>query len=127
MSGQQIGQTRARTALGISVVVVAIAAALLPLPPAAVQRWYAGPMYGTVQPFLTSASNLVPFALLDVLIGGVGAAWLLLTVRDLAAPRPRRLGALRIVIRTMVWSAAFYLLFLAAWGLNYRRPRLRDT
>ena len=124
---QQIGQTRARTALRASVVVVAMAAALLPLPPAAVQRWYAGPVYGTVQPLLTSASNLVPFALLDVLIACVAAAWLLFAVRDLATPPPRRLGALRIVIRTIVWSAAFYLLFLATWGLNYRRPRLRDT
>ena len=119
-------QTRARTALRASLVVAASAAALLPLPPAAVQRWYAGPVYGTVQPVLTSASNLAPFALFDVLIAAVAVAWLLLAMRDLAA-RPRRRGALRIVIRTLVWCAAFYLLFLATWGLNYRRPRLRDT
>src|SRR3954463_2691912 len=127
MSVQQIRQMRARKALRASVVVVAIAAALLPLPPAAVERWYAGPVYGTVQPVLTSASNLAPFALFDVLIALVSAAWLLLAVRDLAGPPPRRRGALRVVIRTMVWSAGCYLVFLAAWGLNYRRPRLRET
>src|SRR3954470_3130855 len=127
MNGRRTVQTRARTALRASLVLAAVAAALLPLPPAAVERWYAGPVYGTVQPVLTSASNLAPFALSDVLIALVSAAWLLLAVRDLAGPRPRRRGALRIVIRTMVWSAACYLLFLAAWGLNYRRPRLRET
>src|SRR4051794_28644643 len=115
-----------RTALRGAVVVAAITAALLPLPPAGVQRWYSGPVYGTLQPLLTSASNLAPFALFDVFVAAVAAAWLLLAVRDLAAPRPRRRGALRIVIRTLVWSAALYLMFLAAWGLNYRRPRLRD-
>src|SRR6478752_4254496 len=123
MSVHEIGHSRARNLLRTSVVVVAIAAAVLPLPAAAVQRWYAGPVYGTLQPLLTSASNLVPFALLDALIACVGAAWIALAVRDLKAPRQRRLGALRIVIRTIVWSAACYLAFLAAWGLNYRRPR----
>src|SRR3954467_7574356 len=102
MTVQPTVKTRARTAVRASLVLAAIAAALLPLPPAAVQRWYAGPVYGTVQPLLTSASNLVPFALLDVLIAAVAAAWLLLAVRDLAAPRPRRLGARRIVSRTIV-------------------------
>jgi hypothetical protein len=48
-------------------------------------------------------------------------------VRDLLHTPSRGRGALIIVARTIVWAAALYLLFLALWGLNYRRPRLRDS
>ena len=30
------------------------------------------------------------------------------------------------VLRTAVWVAALYVLFLLTWGLNYRRERLSD-
>ena len=53
--------------------------------------------------------------------------WVALAVRDLLHTPSRGRGALRIVARTIVWAAALYLLFLALWGLNYRRPRLRDS
>jgi uncharacterized protein DUF3810 len=127
MKAHRTVKSGTRRVFRASLVAAAAAAAVLPLPPAAVQRWYTGPVYGTIQPLLTSASNLAPFALFDVLIGAVAAAWLLLAVRDLSTPLTRRRGALRIVVRTLVWSATCYLLFLATWGLNYRRPRLRDT
>ena len=105
----------------------AVAAALLPLPSAAVDRWYSARVYGTLQPLLTSISNLAPFALLDLLAGGIAIAWIALAVRDLRSA-PRRLRAAgRIASRTLVWCAALYLAFLALWGLNYRRPRLRDA
>ena len=108
-------------------VAAAAAAALVPLPPAAVERWYSARVYATLQPLLTSLSNLAPFALLDLLIGAAAAIWIALAVRDFRrAPRCVR-GALPIAARTAVWCAALYLLFLATWGLNYRRPRLRDT
>lgn len=108
-------------------VAAAAGAALLPLPSAAVDRWYSERLYATLQPLLTSLSNLASFALLDLLMAVVGVAWIALAARDLASAPRRRRGARRIFARTLVWCAALYLLFLAIWGLNYRRTRLRDA
>ena len=70
---------------------------------------------------MTSLSNLAPFALLDVLLVAVAVAWLALGVRDLLrAPESDARRAGSIVIRTLIWSSAFYLLFVAMWGFNYR-------
>jgi hypothetical protein len=85
---------------------------------------YSTGVYAVLQPLVTSASNTAPFAWLDVLILSVTAAWLVLGVRDVA--RAGGWGAARVAARTLVWSAAVYVLFLAAWGLNYRRVRLID-
>ena len=77
---------------------------------------------------MTALSNRVPFALFDVLIVLVIGAWLALAVRDLAGKR--RIGALRatgrIALRTVVWSAGLYVIFLLVWGLNYRRTPLLE-
>jgi hypothetical protein len=102
-------------------------AALLPLPPGGVDRWYSGPIYGTLQPVITSVSNLAPFALLDLFLAAIAAAWLTLAVRDLRRAPSRMRGVWLIALRSLIWSSALYLLFLALWGLNYRRPRLRDV
>ena len=112
-----------RTALIAS----AAGAALIPLPPADVERWYSARLYAALQPLLTSLSNLAPFALLDPLIGVIVVLWIALAARDLRRARGRARGALLILVRTIVWCAVLYLLFLALWGLNYRRPRMRDT
>ena len=113
--------------LGTALVASAVGAALAPLTPAAVERWYAARVYATLQPLLTSLSNLAPFALLDLLVGAIAVLWIALAARDLRRAPGRLRGSLRIATRTIVWCAALYLLFLALWGLNYRRPRLRDS
>ena len=105
----------------------AVAAAVVPLPAATVDRWYSARVYATLQPLLTSISNLAPFALLDLLTGGIAIAWIALAARDLRYAPGRLRAAGRIASRTLVWCAALYLVFLALWGLNYRRPRLRDA
>ena len=110
-----------------AVVVWAAAAALVPVPPAAVQRWYTAGLYAGLQPLLTSVSNLAPFALLDILLVAIPALFLALAVRDLRCAPGGCHGAARIAGRAIVWCAALYLLFLALWGLNYRRPRMRET
>ena len=106
----------------------AILAGLAPVSSHVVERIYTGGSYASLQPVLTSASNLVPFALIDLLMLLVGAGWLALTVRDLIrAPRAGwRRSVARIGIRTLTLAAASYLVFLAAWGFNYRRIRLVD-
>ena len=108
-------------------VVFALGAALAPVPPNAVDRWYSGHMYASIQPLLTSMSNLVPFSLLDALIAAVTLAWLVLAGRDLRKTASHLGAAVLIAVRTVVWAAALYLLFVALWGLNYRRPPMRET
>jgi hypothetical protein len=110
-----------------AIVAAAVAAALIPLPPAAVDRWYSARLFATLQPLITSLSNLAPFALLDVLLGVLLAAWIMLAARDLRRSSRRADAALRVAVRTLVWCAVSYLVFLMVWGLNYRRPRLRET
>lgn len=118
---------RARTLwLQTAVVAAAAGAALAPLPPRAVERWYSARVYASIQPLVTSFSNLAPFALFDLLLAAIAVSWIALAARDLLRARRRWRGALRILARTMVWTAAIYLAFLALWGLNYRRPRLRE-
>jgi len=108
-------------------VIAAAAVALVPLPAAFVERVYSRWLYLTLQPLLTSLSNLVPFALFDGLLVAVTLSWIVLSVRDLRSVK----GGLRAVIvilwRTIVWVAALYLVFLFTWGLNYRRVRLADV
>jgi Protein of unknown function (DUF3810) len=107
---------------------VAVGAALVPAPAGLIERLYSKGVYAVFQPVVTRLSNLVPFAVFDLLIGGLALLWLVLAVRDVrwrpAESALRRAG--RIVLRTAVWSAAAYLLFLIMWGLNYRRVRLTE-
>lgn len=116
-----------RARFPVALVVSALGAAFMPLPPAAVDRLYSARLYATLQPLLTSMSNLAPFALLDVAIGATAVVWTASAARDLLRAPGRLRGARRMAVRTIVWCAALYLLFLALWGLNYRRPRLRET
>src|SRR6266850_1701908 len=104
----------------------ALAAAFWPASPAAVERFYASRAYVSVQSALTSGSNRIPFAALDVLIVTACLSWVVLAVRDLARAPARWRGGARIIGRTIAWSAALYLAFLAVWGLNYRRLRLAE-
>lgn len=109
--------------LRVAVIALAAAAALVPLPPAWVERAFSTSIYLTVQRAVTPVTNQVPFALLDVavVIAIALAGWL--SVR-----RVRRIGLLRAALRGAVvlvtWSAVVYLAFLALWGLNYRRVPL---
>jgi len=104
------------------VVAAAVAAALLPLPAAWVERYYARGWFPAAQRVLTSISNAVPFAVLDVLIlagAGVAVGALVSVMRP---PRGRRLAMLaRRAWQCAVAASLAYLAFLAAWGVNYRR------
>src|SRR5262245_11821754 len=106
---------------------VAVAAAAVPFPPALIERGYSTILYPRIQSLTTTLSNLVPFALLDILIVGTAIAWLITTIVDVRKGRgmwSRVAG--RVAIRTLAWMAAFYLVFLLVWGLNYRRAKLTD-
>lgn len=98
-------------------------AAIVPLPPAIVERYYSTWLYPPIQRTLTGWSNLTSVALLDGLIAVVLTVWVTLLLRDLFVGRGRRAlrSLVRIVLRTATGAAGFYLLFLLIWGLNYRR------
>jgi hypothetical protein len=104
-----------------ALVLGAFAVAIVPIPPAVVERLYSRSAYLALQAHLTGTSNRVPFALFDVLLVAVAAGWIGAIVVD-AGRRyrwPRMLG--RVAARTIVLAAASYLAFLLLWGLNYRR------
>ncbi|MFO7693043.1 MAG: DUF3810 family protein [Vicinamibacterales bacterium] len=113
---------------GIVVVAAAVAAALLPVPAAWVEQYYARGWFPPVQRLLTTASNAVPFVVLDALVlaaAGVAAAAALSVLR---APRGRRLRMLgRRTAQGAVLAAAAYLVFLVTWGANYRRQPLTEA
>ncbi len=104
----------------------ALAMALLPTPRGLVESVYAGGLYPMVRGVITAGSRLVGFALFDLLVAAGSLAivgwwvWRLFT-----APRGRRRAAVVPLLGgTLVVAAALYLVFLATWGLNYRREAL---
>ena len=54
-------------------IVAAVVCALAPLSPSLVERWYSTGVYPRVQHVVTPISNLIPFALFDVLTIGANA------------------------------------------------------
>jgi hypothetical protein len=104
---------------------LAAIAGIVPLSPELVERWFARGVYPVVQRTMTGVSNLVPVAVLDVSV-----AILLVLVFFSALRRARQYGwkkTMRPLLLTVLQiAAATYLIFLAAWGLNYRRVPLED-
>jgi len=111
----------------LAVSFLAGAAALVPTPPDVVERSYSNGVFPILQRAVTSASNVAPFALLDILIVAVVCAWIAATVSDLARAGKSPLRAVGdIVLRTAALASVLYLAFLILWGLNYRRVPLLD-
>ena len=109
----------------LALVLAALAAAVLPLPDGVIERWYSEGAYPRLQRILTGASNLIPIPLFDVLCIAALAGAVLTIIRCLRAAGWRR-GALAAGARLLAAAAVTYLIFLAAWGLNYRRIPLEE-
>lgn len=104
------------------VIAAAVAAAVLPVPPAWVEQHYAREWFPAVQRTLTSASNTVPFALLDALLLAGACAGLLAVASVVRAPRGRRVPMfVRRGWQGTIAASLIYLVFLVTWGANYRR------
>jgi hypothetical protein len=73
---------------------------------------------------LTSASNLVPFALLDALILVFVALGIWRLVGDLRSRRPWLTILGQWIVRLTATAAVLYVAFVLLWGMNYRRPSL---
>jgi hypothetical protein len=108
--------------LSAALVIMAVLLAMTALPAPAVERLYARGWYASVQPLLTSFSSLIPIALFDLLIVSV-AAWAVSRVYPaLRASHGERGRRLAIALVDLTAGASLvYLVFLALWGLNYRR------
>ena len=117
-----------RTALPVSIVLLAIVLGVAPAAPEATEEWFSTGLYPRVQQLLTPLTNAVPFALFDlltgvaavalvgVLVGGARQAW-----------RMRRAAPmLRALARVAVGAALVYLMFLLLWGFNYRRVPMTE-
>lgn len=110
---------------GLLAVGLALAAALVPLPPTQVERVYSHGWYRRLQPVVSSISELSPVALLDP-----AAAVLLVTLIVVSVRRYRsfglRVAVSRMLITGLVTAAVVYLWFLLFWGFNYRRMPLEQ-
>src|SRR6266567_197104 len=109
-----------------AVIAIAAGLALIRFPAARVERLFSNGIYASFQPLVTSLSNRTEYALLDPLILGFAALWLVLSVGDLARRQRFLRKTARISWRTMVWSAALYVAFMCVWGFNYRRQPLAE-
>ncbi len=107
--------------------VLAAIVVLAPVPALVVETAYSRGVYPWLQSGLTFVSNLLPVAALDVLLVG---ALILAIVRAVFIWRGRRgvvaeaWEAIRRILRAV---AVIVLLFMFAWGLNYRRVPLGET
>ena len=113
-----------RRAVWAAAFAIASLAALLPLPAGGVERWYSHGVFPPMQRVLTTISNLVPFALFDVLWIGAVAASAVLVYRSRALGW--RKGLIHVGVVLACGAAVVYLAFLAAWGLNYRRVPIAE-
>ena len=91
--------------------------------PGTVERWYSVGLYPSIQAVLTPLTNLVPFAVLDLVLLVTLVFVVFCVVRAVRAIRrirsPRPLASL--VWTLLVSASALYLIFLLLWGFNYRR------
>ena len=115
-----------RAAVKIAVVIAAVAAALFPLPAHWVERFYSNGFYSWLQSWLTPLTNLLPFALADLLtialVLGLPLWWALRIRRAGRGQRWRAAGLL--ALDSFVLGAATFLSFQLLWGLNYMREPL---
>ncbi len=112
-----------RSWIQVAIVAVAAWAAVARPDSAVVERWFSTSLYPPLQRVLTPISNAMPFALFDLIT--VGGAALLVASFVRAVRRARRERSARPLVRTLAavatGLAAVYLVFMAVWGLNYRR------
>ncbi|HEX5070867.1 MAG TPA: DUF3810 family protein [Vicinamibacterales bacterium] len=102
---------------------------VVPIPAWVIDEFYSRDMYPWFQRIMTTGSNILPFALLDVILLVTAIAFLYRAVRLFHVARQRGLiDAIWEAFRRLVRFAAITaLLFLWAWGFNYRRLPLETV
>jgi hypothetical protein len=104
-------------------------AALVPIPDWAMDEFYSRDMYPWLQHVMTTATNIVPFAVVDAILVGTAIAVLHRMYRLFHVARQRGIiDALWEAVRRIIRAAAMaVILFLWAWGFNYRRLPLETA
>jgi hypothetical protein len=107
----------------LGVIAVAGVAAIVPLPSHIIEAWYSRGLYPAIQATVTPITNRVPVALADV-----ASLLLLVTLFLVFRARVRRSGFVAGLasgfVSLLTLAAVLFLVFLALWGLNYRRVPL---
>ena len=108
---------------------VALALFLVPMPAWAVDEFYSRNLYPWIQTSMTALSNLVSFAVIDLLIVVVVGATVLRAIRLVGAVRSRGPVAalVQLVKRSIRFVSVAALIFFVAWGCNYRRLPIETT
>lgn len=114
--------------MAVGVIAAAVVAGFSPPPASWVEHSYSRQWYPAWQNVVTPVSNLFGFSLLDLLavvvVLGLAALWRR-GLRGSGHGLSRRAAAVgRLTLHTTAVAAALYLVFLAMWGLNYRREPL---
>jgi hypothetical protein len=106
---------------------LALAVALVSLPPPWIESQYSRGAYLALERRLTTASNAVPFALTDALLA-IAVVLAILAIRRWIR-RARRgsvgMALTRAVVGVTTTASVIYLVFALTWGLNYGREPLR--
>src|SRR5215510_10513192 len=104
--------------LKAGVIAAAVACLLLPLSPSFIERWYSTGIYPFVQRLLTPITNVLPFAVFDVITLGAAVLTVRAIVRAIRQARQHRrwqpLWTATVNLATA--AAAIYLVFLVFWG-----------
>lgn len=123
------GRRPERVKYWITATIVAAASFLVPMPAWIVDEFYSRDLYPWVQNGLTAVSNLLPVAVLDLMIVAAVAAVVYRLVRlGLQAWRDGVLAAVWEGGRRVLRAAAIVgIIFMWAWGCNYRRVPLQNS
>src|SRR5678810_827204 len=112
----------------VALPILAAIAVLLPVPGWFVEEFYSRGVYPWLQLGVTTISNLVPIALLDVLIVTAAGVCLFRAVRFVQTAMSDSPAAVWEVVRRLLRAAAvIVLVFFFAWGCHYRRTPLETT
>ena len=115
-----------RALVPLLVIATALAAALLPISPSWIEAAYSRGVYLAFQRQLTPLTNTSPVAVTDLLLVGalLAVALFLRRMWRLSARRGAWPAVRTLAVVALTTAATLYLVFLAAWGLNYRRVPL---
>ncbi len=115
--------------LWVPATVIAVLVLLIPIPAWIIDDFYSRDTYPWFQGFVTAGTNVLPVAVLDLLLIGVILAVLYRLTRLYRVIRQRGVmdalwDAFRRVVR---FAAVAAILFVWAWGFNYRRIPLESV
>ena len=108
-----------------ALILAALAAALVPIPPRLVESQYSRGIYPALQSRITPLTNLSPIALLDLAVFAIVICFTVAFARRLRA-RGLAAAVLSGAVNMITLTAFIVLWFFLLWGVNYRRVPLDE-